>query len=189
MSAALGTVAGATNPWLLGGQALLGLGQSLFHRKRKALHLDPFSFNPNPNDPEIALRRKAALMDIQRAHASTVNEVGRAGLLGSSAAFGLFNQDQTQGDAALEDIPNSVYARQRQDALQLYRDEANFKRQNYLTEGGYGQQEHMAGLDALSGVGTNIGYGLDSLARKKRLLLAGSGGWNDTYAEPSYWGG
>lgn len=177
MSAALPNAAGVTNPWLLGAQ--IGLGgvnvlSGLFRKKKAALHLDPFTFNPDPNDPEIALRRRAALLDQSRTHANTVNEIGRAGLLGSSAAFGLLNQGDIQSNAALEDIPNSVYARQRSDALSLYRDNANFQRQKYLADDGYSQQEHMAGLDSLGDLGTNIGYGLDAFSRRKKALLGTS---------------
>lgn len=164
-----------------GAQALSGL----FHRKRSYNpNISPFSFTPDPNDPEIALRRRAALLDQERAHAGTINEIGRAGLLGSSAAFGLLNQDQTQGAAQLEDIPNSVYARQRQDALQLYRDNANFQRQLALNDQGYSQQEHMAGLDALGSLGEDIGYRFnepnlynnpDYLSSMRKKILAGGG--------------
>jgi hypothetical protein len=140
-----------------GAQALSGL----FGKKHnfRNPNISPFAFTPDPNDPEIALRRRAALLDIQRGHSDTINEIGRAGLLGSSAAFGLLNQNQTQGEAGLEDIPNSVYARQRQDALALYRDNANFQRSLALADQSGYQQEHMAGLDALGELGTNIGYG------------------------------
>src|SRR5258706_1395413 len=120
LPAVAGAAASAANPWLLGAQ--IGLGgmsafSSLFGRKHnfRNPHIDPFSFTPDPNDPEIALRRRAALLDMERTHAGTVNEIGRAGLLGSSAAFNVLNQGDTQGNAALEDIPNSVYARQRMD--------------------------------------------------------------------------
>ena len=185
MSAA--AAAGATNPWLLGAQIGIGGLQALSglfgkkKRNRYTPNIDPFSFTPDPNDPEIALRRKAALLDIQRGHSGTINEIGRAGLLGSSAAFGLLNQDQTQGEAELEDIPNSVYARQRMDALNLYRDDANFQRRLALNDQGYGQEERMAGLGALGDVGNFIGssFGNDPDAKAKALLrkwaLAGGG--------------
>ena len=181
---------GAGAGFLIGGPAGAKLGMSLgsmaggmFGNKKKKYNpqISPFSFTPDANDPEIAMRRNAALLDIGRAHAGTVNEIGRAGLLGSSAAFGLLNQDQTQGDAMLEGIPNSVYAKQRQDALTLYRDDANFQRSMALNEQGYGQQEHMAGLDALGSIGENLPYlfgnssnPYDSIAaQKRRALLAG----------------
>ena len=160
--------------------AELGLGgaqafSSLF-RKRQSYdpNIVPFSFTPDPNDPEIGLRRRNALLDIQRGHASTINEIGRAGLLGSSAAFNVLNQGDTQGNAELEDIPNSVYARQRQDALTLYRDNANFQRQLALNQQGYGQEEHMAGLTALGDLGSDIGYSANDpynlMTWKKKLL-------------------
>lgn len=180
MSSAL---AGATNPWLLGGE--IGLGgisalSGLFHRKAQALNLAPFNFNPDPNDPEIALRRRAALLDQERQHGSTINEIGRAGLLGSSAAYGLLNQDATEGAAQLEDIPNSVYAKQRQDALSLYRDNANFQRQAYLGNQGYNHEEHMAGLSSLESLGHDIGgqlYNPDAAgqAALRKWMLAGGG--------------
>jgi hypothetical protein len=119
------------------------------------------------------MRRKAALLDIGRAHAGTVNEIGRAGLLGSSAAFGLLNQDETQGASELEGIPDSVYAKQRQDALTLYRDNANFQRQLALGDQSGGQAEHMAGLESLGNLGENIGYGYDSLAARRKRILSG----------------
>ncbi len=157
-------------------QTALGLGQALFGRKRKFRNpnISPFSFTPDPNDPEIVMRRRAALLDLGRTHDSIVNEIGRAGLLGSSAAFNVLNRGDTEGNAALEDIPNSVYARQRMDALSLYRDNANFQRQLALGDQAGGQQEHMMGLEALGGVGEGIGYSFDDpysrAAMRKRLL-------------------
>lgn len=165
-----------------GAQALSGL----FGKKRKYRNpnIAPFSFTPDPNDPEIALRRRAALQDIQRGNAGTINEIGRAGLLGSSAAFNLINRDKVQGEAALEDIPNSVYARQRQDALQLYRDNANFQRQLALGDQGADINEHMMGLDALGSLGENVGYQFGdpesmSMAARRRRILSGDPGMYD----------
>lgn len=187
MSSALGAAASSGgNPYLLGAQVgLAGISalSRLFRKKHnfREPKIDPFSFTPDMNDPEIAMRRKAALLDIQRSHASTVNEIGRAGLLGSSAAFNVLNQNETEGNSQLEDIPNSVFAKQRMDALTLYRDNANFKRQLALGDQGNDAAEHMAGLDALGSLGESIGYGADEYTRRKKKFLLGPNADYDSY--------
>lgn len=171
--------------WLAAAQLALGGARALFGGKKKKYspRIDPFSFTPDAKDPEIALRRRNALLDIERGRANTINEIGRAGLLGSSAAFNLIDRDQTQSESFLEDIPNSVFARQRMDALQLYRDNANFQRQLALGEQGYDTQERMAGLDALYSLGESAGDSYGMAKKKKRYLDPESydGFYDDNY--------
>ena len=161
-----------------GASALAGL---LGKKKNKYQPMQPFSFNPNENDPELLLRRRRALEEISRDRGRTVDEIGRAGLLGSSAAFGQLNESAARGARTLEDLDAGAYGRQRDDALALYRDEANFARQRALLGDQYQNQQGLMSLGALGDIGGDLGSLLDeylnpeSMFSKDEILQALTG--------------
>lgn len=142
----------------------LGIASSAFHKNPK-YHPGVFNFQMDPNDPELQLLRRRALFDIQRGHSSTVDEVSRAGLLGSSAGFAQLADQQLQGDRALRDVDLSTFARRRLEALQLFRDQENFKMQQAL--GGQQHEFNMqdAALSGLGDIGSFLGQGLEEYYR------------------------
>jgi len=136
----------------------IGLTRSLFGGRPtvKIPRIDPFRFDPNENDPELALMRRRALLDQQVSRGRTVDELSRAGLLGSSAAYGVLGINEAQGARTQEDIANEVFSKQRLQALQLYRDNAQFLREKAMAEAGYEAQESQAGLGALEDLGMSL---------------------------------
>jgi hypothetical protein len=89
----------------------------------------PFSFTPDPNDPELALLRTRIQGLGQARQASSLNELARAGLLGSSAAFGVLGEGETETARMLEGADESVFGRRRGEALDLFQQEQNFARE------------------------------------------------------------
>ena len=144
---------------LAAASAGIGLARSLFggHKKFKYKPQDPFSYTPDPNDAERALRRRQALMEIQGDQAYTTNEISRAGLLGSGKQFEILNQQQRRGEGMLEDIDADVYAKRRAEALDQYNSRENFNRQRALMGDQYGYDEDRLGLEALGGIGDFLG--------------------------------
>lgn len=116
-----------------------------------------FSYTPNEQDPELLLRRRRALEEITRSRDRDVNEIGRAGLLGSSAAFGVLGEGESRGARTLEDIDADVYGNRRQEALGLFRDEENFERQLALGDQSQQGRERMLGLESLGNIGEFAG--------------------------------
>ena len=153
----------------------LGLGKALFggRKQHKYRGARQFSYMPNENDPELALLRRRALEEISRSRMRDVDEISRAGLLGSSAAFGVLGEGERRGARALEDIDMGTFARRRAEALELFRDEENFERQLALGEQQLSAQDSLAGTQALGDIGGFLGQDLEELMRKKKALISG----------------
>ena len=102
-----------------------------FLRKKKGYpsrHHEPFNFTPNPNDPELALRRRQALEVGSRDRMGTVDELARAGLIGSGASFGVLGESQNRTARILEDINSQVYGRQRGEQFDTYNQDIDWER-------------------------------------------------------------
>ena len=131
-------------------------GDFLLRRKKRKgpkPYSTPFSYTPNESDPELLLRRRRALEEIERSKYDTLNEINRAGLLGSSAGFGVLGEQQARSERGLENITADVFAKRRMEALDLYR-----AQQDYLAQLEYGEQaqrgrESLLGLSALGYIG------------------------------------
>lgn len=149
------------NPALLIG-GLSGLAGLLGRRKPyRYREPGPFSFTPDPNDPELGARRRMLLGDIDRDRSRTVNEIGRAGLLGSGKQFELMGEQERRGLSELEDIDADVFMKRRQEELQNYRDRLNFERRRALMADEAAYRESEMGLGALGDIGGLIGGGID----------------------------
>lgn len=90
--------------------------------------MDPFSFTPNENDPELMLLRSGAQRQAQERRGRNLNELNRAGLLGTSASFGVMQEDESDLARLFEDISSGVHGRRRGEALGLYEGELGFRR-------------------------------------------------------------
>lgn len=141
------------------GLGAIGLGRSLFGSGDpfKTYHPQPFKFSPNENDPELALRRRRSLRDSQIRRMRTLDEISRSGLGGSSAAFGILDNEQNNEYRSLEDIDSDAFAKQRQEELQLYRDQAEYERQLSLARGRHRSASQFSALDSLGDIGGYIG--------------------------------
>lgn len=94
----------------------------------------PFSFTPDENDPELGLRRRRIGRDTERNKMDILNEISRAGLLGSSTSFNLLEESQSRGNEALEDAQADVFMKRRLEALDQYNREQDFQRQMKLMD-------------------------------------------------------
>lgn len=116
-----------------------------------------FKFNPDPNDPELAERRRRLLESNMYDRSNITNELARSGLIGSSAEFGQYNEAQNRLGRGLEDAESDVYGRQRADALSLYKDNADFIRQLRLLKYRNDLQQHNLGIQSLGDIGGLLG--------------------------------
>lgn len=121
--------------------------------------LDPlrFSYTPDYNDPELALRRRMAQEDIARNQLGDVNEISRAGLLGSGASFDILGEGSRRGLRYLDDINNEVFGRQRANAFDLYSGELNFRRKKDLIKAQQEANERAGLLGAFGDIGEFAG--------------------------------
>jgi len=119
-------------------EAGLGLLSSFGHHRPK-----PFQFHPDENDPELRLRRSLLARQNEQDYGQSVNEIGRAGLLGTDAGFAELNAARDRGSRLLEDTNASALAKQRQDQLDLYKmqyeNEMQNQRQSLLALGDLGE--------------------------------------------------
>ena len=139
------------------GLGLVGGLRSLFGgHKRYSYTPGTFSYTPDANDPELALRRRMALEQETADRAYTQNELGRAGLLGSGAAFGVLGEQQARSLRGLEDINNDVFSKRRQEALDQFNANEAFRRQRALMSDQAGYQEDIAGLEGLGNIGQSL---------------------------------
>ena len=153
---------------IAGASALSGiLGQ---HNRYKYHPMAPFTYTPDQNDPELLLRRRRALEEGQRDYGRTVDEIGRSGLLGSSAGFGQLNESASRTARGLEDINADTFMKRRLEGLDLYRDESQFNRQRALMGDSYQNQSGLMSLGALGDIGGDLGGYLE------RYLGGGGGG-------------
>lgn len=143
------------------GLGAIGLGKAIFGRRKKFKYREPspFSYSPDPNDPELLLRRRKALEEARVDEFNTMNEIGRAGLLGSGASFGVLGEQASRKSRILEDLESDVNAKRRGEQLQLYRDKLAFDRQRALMEDQLSANEDIAGLGALGDIGGFLGQG------------------------------
>lgn len=123
--------------------------------------LDPLHFNYTPDwsDPELLLRRRMAMEDAARSQLGDVNEISRAGLLGSGASFDILGESSRRGLRNLSDVNNEVFGRQRSNAFDLYRDELNFGRQKDILKMQQEANDRAALLEGLGGIGEFLGGG------------------------------
>jgi hypothetical protein len=135
----------------------------------------PFVYTPDYNDPELSLLRRRALDDIGRGRSRISDEIGRSGLLGSSAGFAQLDEFERGSRGYLGDIDDRVFARQRADALDLYRDELAYERQRKLMD----EQNSGFRLGALAEIGSafipgigGVGRTASSMFRNKNLPRA-----------------
>lgn len=153
---------------MIGG--LSGLA-GLLGRKKRYQYREPapFSFTPDPNDPELGARRRMLMGDIDRDRGRTINEIGRAGLLGSGKQFELQGEQERRGLSELDDVGADVFMKRREEKLQDYRDRVAFDRRRALMADESGYREDEMGLGALGDIGGLIGGGIDE-------YLGGRGG-------------
>ena len=97
----------------------------------RALNLgkaDPFKFQLDENDPQLDYMRRQSLRRGQDTARGTMDEIGRAGLLGSGASFRLMNRDNLNLNRDLEDNEGQIYGARRSEAHGDYTDELGFRR-------------------------------------------------------------
>jgi len=92
-----------------------------------------FDYTQDPNDPEIGLRSRRARRLGSERYSGGVDEVGRAGLLGSGRAMRGLRDINRQTSRDIEDIQGDVFNKRRGEALGLYRDEESYLRQLELS--------------------------------------------------------
>lgn len=176
--------------------AALQVGKGLYDNLKGSSnpHMRPFSYTPNEMDPELLLRRRLKLQALASEHGDTINEIGRAGLLGSSASFGVLGAQQDAGAAGLENISADVFGKRRAEALDLYTNNLNFSHSKELAQMGYNQQDHLLALQGLSDASELGGTKLDALLKRKKFLEdlnsgdlgGGFSGYGGTGYTPAY---
>lgn len=140
-------------------------------KKPKPRKMNPFSYTQNQNDPELQLLRSRFLEDSSRASADLTNEIGRAGLLGTSTSFDLLRNNENSKLRGLEGIDESLFARRRAEALDQYNREADRNFQlDLLDKQDYLNSENNR-LDILGQLGGILGseFGLDHFDKLSRL--------------------
>lgn len=118
-------------------------------------NMDPLRYRHTPDvyDPELDVRRRRANEDISRSRLNDVNEVARAGLLGSGTAFDILGEGERRGLRQLEDVDDLVFGKQREQGFQLYRDQLNWKREQERMK----ELERQALLQSLGDIGGFLG--------------------------------
>jgi hypothetical protein len=145
------------NPIALG-LGLVGGARALFGNKRyKYREPDPFSYTPDPNDPEIGLRRRRLGSDIAVGRGRYLEELGRAGNLGSGKQFELLGEQEQGGLEALAGVDEDVFMKRRMEALDQYNRKLAFERQRALIGDEAGYRSNEAGLGALGEIGGFLG--------------------------------
>lgn len=157
------------------GLAGVSLGRSLFGGRKYRYRPGNFLFQPNENDPALALRRRRALEEISRDQSDTTNEIGRAGLLGSSASFGVMDAAKSRGARLLEDINNDSLDKQYNQQLSRFSQLEDYGMRRSLMGEQAGYQENQTGLEALGGLGKYLGGEVDPELKRKILALLGEG--------------
>lgn len=135
--------ASKASPWVGAASTAYGIGKSLFgghggsgygvdqNSINEALrlgHADPFSFQFDENDPELAYMRRQSLRRGQDTARHTMDEIGRAGLLGSGASFRLMDRDRLNLNRDLEDNEGSIYGARRSEAYDSYNRDLDWRR-------------------------------------------------------------
>jgi len=136
-----------------------------------------FSYSPNEADPELLLRRKRALLDIQRGQADTTNEIARAGLLGSGKSFDILQSQSVADRGQLEDITSDTFMKRRLEALDLFKGEEDYNQRKSLLSDQAGYNENSQILGGLSDIGKGFGMDLEKYLRElalKRKALFGT---------------
>ena len=147
----------------------------------------PFEFNLDENDPELEMMRRNVALGGQRAERSSLNEVARAGQLGTSMAYNQQRDVRNQTERNQMDVLGSVYGQRRGerhgDWMQENQNEFDLSRMRYGAElggwsqdQGYDQQAYYGGQEALGGLS-------GSLVQDwyRRNLMGGGGGNTDPY--------
>ena len=123
----------------------------------------PFSYTPDPNDPEIGLRRRMLDRLYGEQRGNLTNEISRSGLIGSSAAFNLQRGLGTDRSRALEDVAADVYRQRRGEAFNLY---SNLESQRFGLLGNDYLADQANRSRLLGGLGELAGlFGYDYLSR------------------------
>lgn len=141
-----------------------------------------FQHTPNEADPELLVLRRRALEGNQRDRMRTRDELNRAGLLGSSASFGVLGEAEARGSRTLEDVDSQTFARRRGEALDLYRDDLDFRRKMAILEAEADMQDQNALWDSLSGLAQFGGSLLTG------GMTGGAGVLRSKYLDPSSYG-
>lgn len=146
------------NPLTIGLTAASAIG-GLFGNKRprvKDPRIDPFSFQFDENDADLALLRSRILQEGERGKYDAINELGRAGLLGTSAGFAQLDTQRNAKERLLSSARASVMSNRRAEALQLYRDELEYKRKKAFLEAGYDADAYSQNRELLGDVGSSL---------------------------------
>lgn len=156
------------------GLGAISLGRSLFGgRKHYNYKPGKFSFNPGEYNPQYALRRTQALRSIQEDHSDTMNELGRSGLLGSSAAFGVLDRQSKRGSGLLDDIYNDSLDKMYNHQLDAFNRVEDFNQRRALMSDQGDQQDDLQGLQDLGGIGEYLGGEIDPELKRRLLALGG----------------
>jgi hypothetical protein len=112
-----------------------------------------FQFNPDQNDPELALLRRRALLSGQQDQRSTLDELNRSGLAGSGAAFGVLGEAQNRTNQGVENATNTAFGHQRNEQFDVYKQALDFQNQMKLLR----EQQHQSTLGSIASIGKTVG--------------------------------
>ena len=106
------------------------LGQGDLMERVSALN-KPFEFDPTQyqNDPAIGLIRSNAYGEGERRKRSNLNEMARAGLLGTSVGLSTLMTGDALTSHDIEQQTAGLFEKRRQEALQLHKEKLAFQRQ------------------------------------------------------------
>jgi hypothetical protein len=122
------------------------------HHGQDLAHPDPFQFHLDENDPELAWMRRNILQGGANVHRNTVDELSRAGLLGSGASFGVLGNVDLDTQNRLEGAAGSIYGARRAEAHGDYTSNLNYARG--LEDRGY--QERAGAFSSIGHLGGSM---------------------------------
>jgi len=147
------------------GSALL----SAFRGKGRRRPQRQFTFQPNFQDPSFLQTRRSTLLGNTRTRNRSLNEVNRAGLLGSGSGFDLLEESDDIGERRLRSAESQELGNQRREQFQEFRDEEGFNRRLDFLDRETGNSTFIDSLVKTGGLlGEDIeeGGGIGSLLRK-----------------------
>jgi hypothetical protein len=162
------------------------LDQGAIDRAMSMGKADPFNFSFDENDPQLDYMRRQSIRRGQDTARGTMDEIGRAGLLGSGVSFNLMNRDNLNLNRDLEDNEGSIYGARRNEAHGDYTDELGFRRGMARDVLGYdaGFEKSAEDYDqqGMGDFGEGVGGGIMDYWRRKYLKPESTGGSATPYS-------